>query len=101
MIKHTVVFKLKYPHGSAEEQNFFRAAQELASITGVEKFESLRQTSKNTNYDFGLAMEFANEDLYEQYKKHPLHVKFIQQYWLPSVTEFMEIDYEPLRNDHL
>ena len=96
MIKHSVIFKLSHPQGSAQEKIFFNAAHELASINGVEKFECLRQTSKNNHYDFGISMEFANEELYRQYNSHPLHVKFIEEYWLTSVTEFMEIDYEPL-----
>ena len=96
MLRHTVVFKLKASPDPTEELNFFNAAQKLATIPGVQKFESLRQTSKKNNYDFGLSMEFANAGIYEQYTKHPLHVEFVQKYWVPLVAEFMEIDYEPL-----
>lgn len=96
MITHSVFFKFNPPIDAAGIQKFFIAAKKLATIDGVEKFETLKQTSKKNNYEFGLSMEFANEDLYQQYNKHPLHVQFINEYWLPSVTEFMEIDYEPL-----
>lgn len=96
MIRHTVVFKFKPSVDSVAAQNFFMAAKQLATIPGVQNFESLRQISKKNNYDFGLSMEFANQELYDQYNKHPLHTQFIQQYWLPSIAEFMEIDYEPL-----
>ena len=96
MIRHYVIFKLNYPEDSVAVQNFFNAAKELASIPGVEKFESLRQISKKNNYDFGLSMQFANEVSYGHYNTHPLHVNFITKYWLPCVAEFMEIDYEPL-----
>ena len=98
MIRHTVVFKFKPSVDSIAAQNFFVAAKRLATIHGVQNFESLRQTSKKNDYEFGLSMEFANETIYEQYNKDPLHEQFIQQYWLPSVAEFMEIDYEPLAN---
>jgi hypothetical protein len=97
MIKHSVIFNLKHISGSKEEQTFFDTAQELTSIPGVENFEALKQVSKKNNYHFGLSMNFANNELYEQYNNHPLHVHFIQQHWLPSVTDFMEIDYEPLQ----
>lgn len=96
MIKHTVVFKLNHPEDSAETQNFFKAAKELATIPGVQNFESLRQISKKNQYDFGFSMEFANEALYEAYNGHPMHMQFIGDYWLRSVAEFMEIDYELL-----
>ncbi len=38
-IRHSVIFKLKHPKGSAEERDFFNAAKKLAAIPGVEKFE--------------------------------------------------------------
>ena len=98
MIRHTVVFKFKPSVDSLAAHNFFIAAKRLATIHGVENFESLRQISKKNRYEFGLSMEFANETIYEQYNKDPLHEQFIQQYWVPSVAEFMEIDYEPLKN---
>ena len=98
MIRHTVVFKFKPSVDSIAAQNFFVAAKRLATIHGVQNFESLRQIGKKNNYEFGLSMEFANETIYEQYNKDPLHEQFIQQYWLPSVAEFMEIDYELLTN---
>ncbi|HRI19835.1 MAG TPA: Dabb family protein [Panacibacter sp.] len=96
MIKHTVVFKLKYPGGSKEAGNFFAAAAQLANIPGVENFESLKQVSKKNNYDFCLSMQFENQELYNAYNIHPSHVAFIQQYWLASVADFMELDYEAL-----
>ena len=94
MIRHTVVFRLKHAAGSAEEQDFLKAAGELASIPGVEKFETLRQVSPKNPYTFGLSMEFADAASYAGYSDHPEHVKFVQDRWLPEVAEFMEIDYE-------
>lgn len=96
MIKHSVVFKLKYPQGSKEEAAFFVAAKQLAAIPAVENFECLKQVSKKNGYSFGLSMQFANQQVYDAYNNHPAHLAFIQQHWLPSVTDFMEIDYEPL-----
>jgi quinol monooxygenase YgiN len=93
MIRHTVVFRLKHPSGSAEERSFLQAACALKSIEGVQKFECLRQTSLKNNYTFGLSMEFADEAAYAFYSEHPEHVSFVQQRWIPEVAEFMEIDY--------
>ena len=89
MIRHTVVFKFKPSVDSIAAQNFFVAVKRLATIHGVQNFESLRQISKKNHYEFGLSMEFANETIYEQYNKDPLHEQFIQQYWVPFVAEFM------------
>ena len=95
MIRHTVVFKLKHPQSSVEEQNFLKEAKKLAALPGVQNFECLRQISKKNHFDFGLSMEFANQERYDQYNKDPDHLHFVQQYWLKEVEDFLEIDYEP------
>ena len=58
MIRHTVVFRLKHAKGSAAETAFLSAADVLATIPGVKKFEKLRQVSKKNGYSFGFSMEF-------------------------------------------
>ncbi len=95
MIRHTVVFKLEHSAGSKEERDFLQSAQKLAGIPVVKKFECLRQTSAKNSYDFGLSMEFDSMEDYQVYNGHPDHVKFVQTRWIPEVTDFMEIDYEP------
>jgi heme-degrading monooxygenase HmoA len=93
-IRHSVIFKLKHPKGSAEEQDFFNAAKKLAAIPGVEKFECLRQVSRENKFEFGISMEFANQQLYDQYSNHPDHTAFVQQRWIKEVEGFLEIDFE-------
>jgi hypothetical protein len=95
MIRHTVVFKLKHAAGSQSEFDFLQAAQKIADIPVVKNFECLRQISKKNNYDFGLSMEFTSQEDYQAYNAHPDHVHFVQTLWIPEVTDFMEIDYEP------
>jgi hypothetical protein len=92
-IRHTVVFKLKHSKGSAEERSFLDAAMKLAAIPGVEKLECLKQISPKNNFDFGLSMEFANQQAYDRYNNHPDHTAFVQSRWLKEVVDFMEIDY--------
>jgi len=93
MIRHTVAFRLKHAPGSAAESDFLRAACALASISGVQKFECLRQTSSKNNFTLGLSMEFADETAYTFYSDHPDHTTFVQTRWIPEVAEFMELDY--------
>ena len=96
MIRHTVVFRLRHPAGSAEEKRFLADAKILAAIPGVERFEQLRQVSTKNNYRFGFSMEFANRSAYAGYNDHPDHVAFVRDRWVPEVEDFLEIDYEPL-----
>ena len=97
MIRHTVVFKLKYPHHSPEEREFLHEASKLSSIPGVRNFESLRQIGKKNDFDYGLSMEFATMKAYEEYSQHPSHTEFVKTYWVKYVEKFLEIDYEPMR----
>lgn len=96
MIRHTVAFTLRHPSGSAEESTFMDAAQKLSSIAGVTKFEILRQVSPKCDYTFGISMEFASQAELDTYTTHPLHTEFVEKHWIPSVSEFQEIDYLPI-----
>jgi Stress responsive A/B Barrel Domain len=92
-IRHTVAFTLTHPAGSEEESDFLEAAERLAATPGVEAFELLAEVSPKNDYRFGISMEFADRDAYERYNEHPDHVRFVQERWLPEVTDFLEIDY--------
>jgi Stress responsive A/B Barrel Domain len=96
MILHSVILKLKCPAGSVQEKAFLAAAKQLASIPGVDNLQVLRQTSAKNNFDFGICMGFANQQIYDAYSSHPDHQAFIEQYWLKDVDGFLEIDYAPL-----
>ena len=92
-IRHTVVFALVHPPGSAAESDFLVAAGELAAISGVEKFEILAEVSPKNGYSFGISMEFADGAAYARYNGHPAHVRFVEERWLSEVSDFLEIDY--------
>lgn len=95
MIRHTVAFKLRHPAGSQAETAFLSAAQILATIPTVRRFERLHQVSPKNNFTFGFSMEFASQQDYEAYNVHPEHVKFVETRWKPEVLDFLEIDYVP------
>ncbi len=50
-------------------------------------------------FQYGLYMEFSNQEQYQQYNLHPAHVAFINEQWIPCVADFLEIDYEPLAEE--
>ena len=78
--------------GSGEDA-VLGAAESFAAIPGVEVFELLVEVSPKNDYCFGISMEFADRIAYERYNTHPDHVRFVQERWLPEVTDFLEIDY--------
>jgi hypothetical protein len=92
-IRHTVAFTLVHRPGSEAERDFLQAAEQLATIPGVEAFELLAQVSPKNDYRFGISMEFADRAAYERYNDYPAHVSFVQDRWLPEVSAFLELDY--------
>lgn len=92
-IRHTVAFTLAHAEGSPAEQDFLTAAERLAAIQGVEAFELLAEVSPKNGFRFGISMEFADQAAYDGYNGHPDHVRFVEERWLPEVTDFLEIDY--------
>jgi hypothetical protein len=95
-IRHTVSFTLRHAAGSEGETAFLGAAQSLAAIPGVERFELLRQVGEKSDYQFGISMEFADRTAYAGYNEHPAHVQFVADRWVPEVVDFLELDYTTL-----
>ena len=92
-IRHTVAFTLHHDEGSAKEHDFLEAAEQLATIPGVEMFELLAEVSPKNGFRFGISMEFADRSAYDRYNEHPDHVRFVQERWLTEVSDFLELDY--------
>ena len=92
-IRHTVVFTPRHAPGSPEETDFLAAGLALGSIPGVEAFEVLREVSPKNGYRFGISMEFADQAAYTAYNEHPQHIAFVQERWIPEVSDFLEVDY--------
>lgn len=93
MIRHSVILKLKNTISVEEKQAFFEAVDTLADIPNVQKFEVLNQISAKNKFEYGISMEFDNQEQYDTYSNHPVHVDFIQNFWIPNVEDFLEIDY--------
>lgn len=93
-IRHTVAFTLRHEPGSPEAERFLAdGTRILTGIPGVEAFECLRQVSAKNPYRYGFSMEFADQAAYDAYDAHPDHQGFVQDRWVPEVTDFLEADF--------
>ena len=98
MIRHSVILKLKNTISNEERQAFFEAVDTLADIPTVREFEVLNQVSAKNKFEYGISMEFDNQVQYDTYSNHPAHLDFIQNFWIPNVEDFLEIDYTLYNN---
>lgn len=96
MIRHTVFFSFKAQKSENEKQSFFDAVHQLSLIEGVQDLEIVRQTSPKNDFEFGILMNFKNNEIFNSYSTHPDHDLFIKNHWLKMVELFLEIDYEPI-----
>ena len=94
MIRHSVILKLKDQLSETDKQAFFDAVDKLSYIPCVQKFELLKQISPKNKFEYGISMEFDSQEQYDSYSNHPEHVAFIQNFWIKSVEDFLEIDYQ-------
>jgi len=94
MIRHSVILKLKSDISPDDKQAFFDAVDKLASIPDVQKFEVLKQISPKNKFEYGISMEFETQEHYESYSNHPQHISFVENWWIPNVEDFLEIDYQ-------
>lgn len=90
MIQHTVAFRLD---ASVDADVFWGRVSELSGIAGVEQFQVLRQIGTKNDFTHALSMYFESQADYDAYSEHPNHVAFVEEAWLPSVAEFIELDY--------
>lgn len=93
MIRHSVILKLKSELSSDDKKAFFEAVDKLAEIPNVQKFEVLKQISPKNKFEYGISMEFDTQEHYDFYSNHAQHQAFIQDFWIKSVEDFLEIDY--------
>ncbi|MFC5448550.1 Dabb family protein [Paenibacillus aestuarii] len=92
-IQHMVTFTLFSGKDSPETESFLQESrEELAAIPGVEQFEVFRQVSAKNEFDYGFSMVFADQNAYDAYNTHPVHVKYVEERWKKKVSRFQEID---------
>ena len=92
MIRHSVILTLKSSLSPVDKLQYFEAVNELKQIPGVQKFEVLKQTSSKNPFQYGILMEFENQEAYDLYAGHSLHSAFVEKYWAACVADFLEID---------
>jgi hypothetical protein len=96
MKHHSVIFSFFENIDIQRLNNFFLAAKELNTIPGVLNYKQWKQVSKKNSFQYGLSMEFYSEEDFQKYNNHPIHSKFINEQWIPCVSDFMEIDFDLL-----
>lgn len=92
MIEHTVAFTLKHAADSIEEKAFLDDMRVFAEIPGVQDFRVNRQVSAKGPFAFQISMWFDDVAALEEYDAHDLHVGFVNDRWIPEVSQHQTLD---------
>jgi len=94
MIKHIVLFNLK-SNALNQFDHFAKITKEtLSKIHGVQNLSVGLSIRPNARYKYSIIIEFTDENLLKDYRAHPIHVKYRDEYFKPAVEEYISLDYE-------
>lgn len=94
MIKHIVLFNLK-PNILNQFDEFVKITKEtLSKIPGVQNLSIGSSIKPDARYKYSIMMDFDDENLLKEYRNHIIHVKYRDEYFKPSIEEYISLDYE-------
>ncbi len=95
MIRHLIVFNVR--EGATHEDCLAmteRAREELARVPGVVGISFGMALAENVRYRYNFVIDLLDEQALQEYRDHPLHVAFADQYFRPLATDRITTDYE-------
>lgn len=91
-IRHAGLLTFKSTVSEQVKIDFFLALKALGGIPGVQQLEISRQISSKNPFEYAFTMVFDSQTIYDAYSNHPEHDAFVQNWWIPNVEDFLEID---------
>jgi hypothetical protein len=94
MVKHLIVFNIR--DGATYEDCLSmieRGKKELLRIPGVIGIAFGTAVVETARYTYTLIVDFADEDVIESYKDHPIHMSFADDWFRPLATDRITTDY--------
>ncbi|MCP8303875.1 MAG: Dabb family protein [archaeon] len=68
----------------------------LSTIPGVQNLSVGSSIYPDLRYKYSIVMDFADKNLLEEYRVHPIHVKYVAEHFKPSIEEYVSLDYESI-----
>lgn len=98
MITHVVIFWTDQAHEIHRERLAAGVRELLPQIPGVLEFRSggplpSSREAVDGSYTVAISMTFPNQADADAYQKHPLHLRFIEEYLKPLCRRFVVYDF--------
>jgi hypothetical protein len=94
MIKHIVLFNLRLSASSNLDDFARTTKEELSKIPWVQNLSVGASIKPDVRYKYSIIMDFADENLLREYRAHPIHVKYRDEYFKPAIEEYISLDHE-------
>lgn len=99
MFSHIVIFWTKSGQPNAADALIAGAEQHLRPIPGVLFFHVGRMVTDGrpvveSSYQVALTTVFASREVREQYRAHPAHERFKQEFYMPNCARCLIYDFE-------
>jgi len=92
-IRHLALINLKHEKDSPRAKEFLEAAKrDLGGVPSVREY--MQNVTPPKGWQYGLLLEFDCEEDLEAYENHPLNQKFTEEYWIPDVLDYMDINFK-------
>lgn len=99
MFSHVVIFWTLPGKPSAADELIAGAEKYLQPIPGVTSFHIGRMVPSqrdvvDRSYQVALNLQFANQQLQDEYQVHPLHLEFVEKAFKPNCQRVVVYDFE-------
>lgn len=95
MIRHLIVFNLRA--GATHEECLLMAERgrvELARVPGVVAISFGTSLKEDARYRYTFVIDLIDRQVLDEYRDHPLHVAFADDFFRPLATDRITTDYE-------
>jgi fructose-bisphosphate aldolase class II len=93
LVEHVIEFNVKEDSLADVEDMLALGRQRLAAIPGVRRVVTGRAITENAKYRFCWIVTFANQQVVDYYRDHPVHVDFANTHFRPIAADRITIDF--------
>lgn len=97
-VEHVIVYNTGTDDPLVIEDMLRKGMQQLNTIPGVMNVEAGKAVADGGSYRYCWLIRFANADVIDSYKNHPVHVEYANNFFRPIAAERVTNDYEMLQD---
>lgn len=98
-VEHTIVYNVSGVDDGQVERMMAHGRKVLAGLPGVRRVFTGRAVNEGAQYRFCWLVQFAHENVIENYRNHPEHQAFANEQFRPLAGDRISVDYAGVGDD--